>query len=106
MHDILKMLRNEWPAGEFDAAAFDAHLRSIELGFKSKREVIDLLRRNTELYLTYLAGLTEEDLEAGVDFNGTLVPRLELINFGLLHTRDHTAQLEYLQTIWGDRSWH
>jgi hypothetical protein len=82
------------------------HLHDAQ--FTDRASVRDYLIQNAAKYAAYLDSLTPEMLEqpcqlpfglgyASVGYFMTMVG---------LHTMAHTAQVEYIQTIYGDHDWH
>jgi hypothetical protein len=85
----------------------DVYFREAESRFTSLSDVISLLKRNTKSYFEWLDSLSFEDLGGKVTmpFGMGDVDTAEAISFMPMHVNWHTAQLHYLQTIYGDRVW-
>lgn len=90
------------------SAAADAQFREHDDRPRSREEVLELLRLKSEAFLAWLDALTPADLDrlAQVPFGLGDVPVREGIIFPARHTNDHAAQMEYMQTIYGDHDWH
>ena len=69
---------------------------------------MDLLDRNASAFLAWLDRVTPERLAAIVElpFGLGTAPAQSLMAAPASHTRFHAAQIEYIQTIYGDRDWH
>jgi hypothetical protein len=82
--------------------------REWEAGFKSREQVVELLEKNADEFVRWLDELTPERLETMVTmpFGMGQVPLGLAITFITMHTRYHIAQIDYVQTIYGDRDWH
>jgi replication fork clamp-binding protein CrfC len=86
---------------ELDAAA-----RLADQQFTSRQQAIDILEQNSADYLAWLDTLTEEQLASKVDMFFGIVPMTVGITFPALHMSGHVAQMDYIQTIYGDQDWH
>jgi hypothetical protein len=86
----------------------DRGFRAWEAQFKTREKVLDLLERNSEAFVGWLDGLTPERLETMVTmpFGMGQVPLSMAITFVARHTQYHVAQMDYVQTLYGDRDWH
>lgn len=103
---ILDMLKTKRVPPVSDHAALDAHLREMESKMTSKSDVTALMKRNRDEFASYIDSLDEAGLaEEAPSLRGP-APRVEGITFAVWHTSVHVSQLEYVQTIWGDRDWH
>jgi len=82
--------------------------RESDARFKSREEVLDLLDANSQAYLSWLDELTEERLNSPMElpFGMGTIPVSLGITFMALHLQWHTAQINYIQTIYGDHDWH
>ncbi len=89
-------------------AEAEAYFREFEQPFQSRQEVLDLIEKSRTNYLNWLASVNEDDLDTlvGLPFGFPNVPRSVAINFMPQHVAWHTAQLHYIQTIYGDQDWH
>ena len=89
-------------------AEADAAFREWEQHFDSREQVIGFLDEVSENYLASLDGLTPERLEtmAELPFGLSAMPVEAWLKAAPDHIRSHIPQLEYLQTIYGDRDWH
>jgi hypothetical protein len=84
----------------------DQHCRAQEKTHGSKEDVIALIEKNSSAYVTWLEGLSDEKLAATWQSPFGEFPLAVGITFPVHHTAGHVAQLEYIQTIYGDRVWH
>jgi hypothetical protein len=84
----------------------DVHSREAEKGFSTREQALGLLEKTSGEYLTWLDTLTPEQVGGTVTLPFGEVPMAAAITFAADHIRGHAAQIDYLQTIYGDRSWH
>jgi hypothetical protein len=85
----------------------DIFHRKQESAITSIEEALKLLETNARFYFAWLDGLTPDDLRnsVGMPFGIGPVEISEAISFMPKHIDWHHAQLQYLQTIYGDRTW-
>lgn len=85
----------------------DADFLLMESEITTREQVTKLIDENCSRYIDTVGQLTDSQLESEVDapFGLGKVPVWLAITFGGLHTQLHQAQLEYVQTIYGDRAW-
>ena len=88
-------------------AEADAGFMEMDAKIDSREEAIALFESKVEAMVTYLRGLTTEDLDRQIEMPFKLgqAPLRAIIGVGAMHTRSHLAQLEYVQTCYGDRVW-
>lgn len=72
------------------------------------REVVPYFAKHVDDFVAYLDALTEADLDrrTTMPFGLGEVPLRVFVFAGANHTNGHIAQIEYIQTIYGDRDWH
>jgi hypothetical protein len=104
MHDMMDGRTFAEPT----SAVADVYFREMESGFKTREEVTDLLTKNSDAFIAWLGALPAERVNDEITFpfglgKGTMGGALP---FMADHIRWHAAQLEYLQTAYGDRNWH
>ena len=89
-------------------AEADARFVAWEKQFQTREEVLTLLAANCARYCSLLDSFTSEQLAQNIQFPFGLGegPRIACLGFAGMHTNDHAAQMEYIQTIYGDRDWH
>ena len=86
---------------------FDTTMRTAEREYTSREQVLSLLEQNSAEYLAWLDALTPERLAATVQFPFGPAPSLAVaITFPAYHLQNHIAQMDYIQTIYGDQDWH
>jgi hypothetical protein len=85
---------------------FDAHFREQERNLGSREDVVKMIHENSAAYITWLEGLSEEKLSGTWNSPFGEVPVATAITFPGFHASGHVSQLEYIQTIYGDRVWH
>lgn len=85
-------------------AAFLAHDKE----FTDREKVKAYLNESRHEYGQFLAGLTEDDLDRleALPFGLGLAPIRYFTMAGANHTSGHNAQIEYVQTLYGDTDWH
>src|SRR4051794_12092571 len=91
-----------------DPTAADKMFREYERQFTTREAVSGLLDQNSAAYLAFLDTLTPERLQAMVQlpFGLGTAPVAACLGFPAAHTQGHVAQLEYIQSIYGDHDWH
>jgi len=88
-------------------AEFDTVLRAEEKEFTTREQALGLLEQNSAEYLKWLDGLTPEQLASTVQPPfGSPIPLAFGITFAAYHLSGHVAQMDYIQTIYGDQDWH
>ena len=84
----------------------DTYFRTSEMTHGSRDEVVKKLKENAAAYTKWLDELPEEKLAEFWASPFGEIPYSVAITLPAYHTANHTAQLEYIQTIYGDRVWH
>lgn len=76
--------------------------------FNTREAVQAYLEEKFHKYIAILENFTEEDLTrmAPLPFGLGEAPIGYYMTMGNVHTLGHVAQIEYVQTIYGDRDWH
>jgi hypothetical protein len=87
-------------------AAVDAEWREAEKAFATREQVLALLEANSDAYIAWLDSLTPEQVASTLELPIGPHPLAEAITWVVDHTRSHTSQIEYIQTIYGDLDWH
>ena len=104
-----KWLRSSF-AGEampqLSTAEFDKIHRENDEPFTSREAVLEYLEEQSELFLEWLGNLSADQLAMNWQSPFGEVPLVVAITFPGRHMDGHLSQLEYLQTIYGDRVWH
>jgi hypothetical protein len=85
---------------------FDAILRRQEAPYKTRESVVSLFEKNREAYAEWLGQLAPESLATEVEFPFGKVPMTAAMDMLNDHIVNHIGQLDYIQTIYGDRVWH
>jgi hypothetical protein len=85
----------------------DAGFMEMDSGIETREEAIKLLEEKAGALAAYLGDLQEEDMDRHVKlpFELGFAPMRYMLGVGAMHTRSHLAQLDYVQTVYGDRSW-
>lgn len=86
----------------------DAAFRQHDRLFSTRIQVTEEIVRCRDNYFLFLDGLEEADLNRMVTFPFGMGqgPIRAFIVAGPRHTYGHIAQIEYIQTIYGDHDWH
>ena len=89
-------------------AEADRGFRENEARFATRESVLGALHEQSDALVAFLDGLDPDRLGEAVasPFGMGPAPMELAITFPALHTRWHHAQLDYLQTIYGDHEWH
>jgi len=107
IHHITEMLKGR-PFGGTTTAIADKAFRQAEQEFTSRADVVALFEKNAAEYLAWIDALSEDALDDPITFPFGL--GVGAVRHGLSaparHTEAHIAQLEYVQTIYGDQDWH
>jgi hypothetical protein len=82
--------------------------RELDKEFTSKEQVMELLEKNSSAYLNWLDAATPQVLNSTMilPFGMGAIPVHAGMEFMPLHVKWHTAQINYIQTIYGDLDWH
>ena len=106
IHNITQMILGNRFAIENTRDA-DAHFRTNENRVSGAKEALQMFENSSSEFLDALESLTESDLLRPFvpPFGMSEVPLPVSLNFPADHTRWHIGQLEYIQTIYGDRNW-
>ena len=87
-------------------AEADAAARASEKQFTSREQVLEVLEQTSREYVAWLDTLTPEQLAAVVTTPFAAVPLATGITWSAFHMHGHAAQIDYIQTIYGDHDWH
>jgi hypothetical protein len=93
-----------WPYTSLTEA--DAAFRAADKPFKTREQAIEHLEETSSKFIAWLDSLTPEQVESTVHSVIGTFPMSVAITLPADHMRGHTAQIEYIQTIWGDYDWH
>ncbi len=86
----------------------DNAFRDWEQQFHTREEVLEMLEQNCDAYLAWLDTLTPQQLEGIIElpFDLGSGPLRSLLAFQITHMQWHIAQIDYIQTIYGNRNWN
>ena len=86
----------------------DAEFLALEQGVTSRAEALEMLERSSASLVGWFDQLSEDRLADMVPLPFDLgeAPLGFMIIMPAWHTNDHSAQLEYIQTCYGDRKWN
>jgi len=93
-----------WPYASLTEA--DAAFRAADKPFKTREQATRYLEESSNNFITWLDSLTPEQVTSTIHIIFGSFPLGVAVTFAADHMRGHTAQLEYIQTIWGDYDWH
>jgi uncharacterized damage-inducible protein DinB len=104
MKDLLQGI----PDDVKSAAEADAKFWDKEQSCTTREHALELLKSHTEEYIAYVDSLTPNDLAEmiALPFGYGSVPRSVVLTFAPTHTMGHVSQINYIQTIYGDRTWN
>jgi hypothetical protein len=88
--------------------AADRHFREYEAGFSTRDQALSALNESSDKLLNLYESLTPERLDqvAQLPFGLGHMPVSMWLTVPARHTESHIAQLEYIQSIYGDLDWH
>jgi hypothetical protein len=101
---VMGMLRGK-PFAYTSTEQFDSVLRQEEKAYKTREQVLAALDESSREVIAWLDSLTPEQVSSTVSTFFGEFPMSFAITIPTEHTQSHIPQLEYLQTIWGDRVW-
>lgn len=87
---------------------FDKMMREADQPYTDRAATSALLDKTSAAYVAWLDGLTPERLATVIEvpFGMGSLPISARLGFAAQHMSSHTAQIDYIQTIYGDRAWH
>jgi hypothetical protein len=96
------------PFAILDTAEADKSFRAWESTVQSRADAQAVWDANCAEYTAWLDSLTPADLETVIQLPFGLghACLAEALTFVPMHTNHHSAQIEYIQTIYGDQDWH
>ncbi|MBC8065541.1 MAG: DinB family protein, partial [Chlorobia bacterium] len=82
--------------------------RERDSKFSTREAVLQLLEQNQAAYFDWLDDLTPERLDSPMNlpFGMGAMPTSIGIAVMSTHLMWHTAQINYIQTVYGDHDWH
>lgn len=88
-------------------AQADAEFLEMEREITTRGQALALWENRFNRYVSFLSSLQPDQMDKMVKlpFGMGELPMHDMAGIGAVHTREHVAQLEYLQTIYGDREW-
>lgn len=89
-----------------DLQVLDEHLRKSESAYKTREAALDELAKGGAAYFAALNEGLASRRETIIQGPFGPMPFDTLLRLPSLHIMGHTAQLEYLQSIYGDRNWY
>ncbi|MFM9872290.1 MAG: SRPBCC domain-containing protein [Fimbriimonadaceae bacterium] len=85
----------------------DQEMREFELGFTDAESALALLDEKSSAWMAYARSLTMDDLDRLVQlpFGFGEMRMRDALGAAAWHTNEHCAQIEFIQTMLGDRDW-
>lgn len=104
---IRKMLEGEPPFPIPTTAGADAQFLEMESKITTREQALEIWSQSFDRFVAFLKTVNDEDMNRLVNLPFGMDPlRLRfMLGVGSMHTREHVAQLEYVQTAYGDRDW-
>lgn len=99
------MLRGD-PLPDIPFEQIFAKIEEMENAVTTREEAIKLIEENTATAIAALNGLTTERLGQEVQTPFGSMPITFIMMLVGRHPDSHAAQIDYLQTIWGDNQMH
>ena len=87
-------------------AEADAAWREMEKQPTTRAQTLAMLHEKSANYKKWLDSFTLEKLASTAVLPFGEMPYTQAIIFGKMHTAFHSAQLEYVQTCYGDHDWY
>lgn len=86
----------------------DVEFLEMEKGIVTREAALALLENNSAVYIAWLDQLSADRLSdlVPLPFGMGEAPLEFMLMMPAWHTNDHAAQLEYIQTCYGDRTWN
>jgi len=102
-----RMIREGKLPGSDGLAERWAKQAAAEVAITSRAEMESIFRKGTDEVLVALDSVPPEMIGASLDSGfGWSMPMSLLMNMPSLHAMSHAAQIDYLQTCWGDQEVH
>jgi hypothetical protein len=102
-----RMIRDGKLPGSDNLAERMAQRNAEEVAITSRTEMERIFRKGTDEVIAALDAVPPEAIEATLDSGfGWSMPMTDLMNMPAIHAHSHCAQIDYLQTCWGDQEVH
>ena len=95
----------EEPSPEMSPADMDNWLREQEKAVTTRDQALALLHEANDEHISWLRTITPDVLSGTTNLGFGPMPTKLVIHIVAGHLHDHAAQIEYIQTIYGDREW-
>ena len=104
---FIHAMLNGTPYHAKTTAEADAEFLEMERAVTTREQALTLWQSRFDAYVSFLISLQPDQMDTQVllPFGMGALPMHFMAGIGGIHTREHIAQLEYLQTIYGDRDW-
>jgi len=102
-----RMIKDGKLPGSDNLPEWLAQRNAEEAAITSRTEVESIFRKGTDEVIAALDSVLPEAIGATLDSGfGWSMPMTFLMNLPGLHAMSHAAQIDYLQTCWGDQDVH
>ncbi|BDI32158.1 hypothetical protein CCAX7_42090 [Capsulimonas corticalis] len=104
---FIHTMLNGTPYPAKTTALADAEFLEMEREITTREQALSLWENRFHQYLSFLISLQPDQMDTLVRLPFAMgeLPMHFMAGIGAVHTREHVAQLEHLQTIYGDREW-
>lgn len=89
-----------------DAMAAIEEAEKKELDVTTRQQAIDIIEQSTMEVIAAIESLTDETAVKTVVTPILTAPMAFWTDLPARHMDNHAAQIDYIQTIWGDKDWH
>ena len=101
-----RLIRGEAVEMPASVEEVDAHMKEAIAGVKTRRQAEELITDSSAAVVAALDTVTTERLQSTVNLPFGPMPMAVIVNIPGAHMTSHAAQLDYLQTMWGDLQNH
>jgi len=102
---LSRMIRRD-PAPVGSMEELHEAMAKAEAAITTREQLIETLEKSTAEVIAALSTLDDESIVAIVPSPFFTAPMSFWMNLPARHIDNHAAQIDYLQTIWGDQEWH
>ncbi len=101
------MIRDRKLPASDNLAQWLAQRNAAEAAIKNRQEIEHIFRKGSDEVLAALDSLSPNEIGSSLDSGlGWSMPMTTLMNLPGMHAFSHAAQIDYLQTCWGDQEVH
>ncbi len=98
------IIRREPPTKPF--AEIQAEMAQKEAALTTRAQVLETLARSVQAVNDALDAITDETVGIDVPTPVFTAPMSFWMDLPSRHMDNHAAQIDYIQTVWGDMDWH